>query len=57
MNGRIKEAVNNPFCLGGRSTAVNVYDRLQALIDEEMKLSKCNPELWEQTKQFYKDIP
>lgn len=56
QNERIIEAVKNPFTLGGRSTAINVYDRLPALIDENFKLSIMNYELWLETKDFYQEI-
>jgi hypothetical protein len=56
LTDQIREAVNNPFSLGGRSTAANVYDRLPGLIDNQYKLSVSNPALWERAKAFYRDV-
>ena len=56
LSDHIKEGVNNPFSLGGRSTTANVYDRLPALVNEDYRLSKSNPGLWERTRQFYREV-
>jgi hypothetical protein len=56
LTERLKEGVNNPFSLGGRSTTANVYDKLPGLISEQFKLSIANHDLWEHTKLFYQDV-
>jgi len=56
LTERIKEGVNNPFTLGARGTTANVYDSLPALVNEGYRLSKSNPDLWERTKAFYREV-
>lgn len=50
------EAIKDPFVLKGRGTAENLYNRLPALLDPNLSLKHCNPQLWEMTKQFYREV-
>lgn len=55
----ITAAVNNPFILTKRKaggTAERFFNQLPSLIDEKIKLSYFNNELWEKTDCFYKEI-
>jgi hypothetical protein len=56
LTENIKQAISNPFSLGGRSTATNFYDKLPALIDPNLSLSISNNKLWVETKLFYKNV-
>jgi len=56
LDERIREAVNNPFSLQGKTTPINVYDRLPGLISEKYMLSRSDPDLWREVKVFYREI-
>ena len=51
-----KEKMNNPFSLGGKGTAENFYDKLPGLVDDSFLLSKSQPQLYQEVKEFYKKI-
>lgn len=56
LNEETMKKINNPFLLGGRSTANNFYNKLPSLGDPNLKLKKQNIVLWDQVVQFYKEI-
>jgi hypothetical protein len=56
LNDEIMKKINNPFLLGGRSTANNFYNKLPSLADPKFELKNQNIGLWNQVVQFYKEI-
>lgn len=56
LNKELFRQTQDPFGLGGRGTAENYFNRLPALADRAFALSCRDPELWEETRLFYKDI-
>jgi len=52
----VLDCIHNPFRLGGRGTADNVYNRLPGLLSDEVTLQRTEPELWLTTQDFYTGI-
>jgi len=52
----ITKKLKDPFSFGGRGTADNYYNRLPAVLDPNNSLRQSNPDLWQETRQFYKDV-
>lgn len=50
------EGIRDPYALRGRGTADNYYNRLPSLYDPKFALQTFDVHLWEQTKQFYRDV-
>jgi hypothetical protein len=50
------DSIKNPFRLGRKGTADNVYNRLPALVSEECSLKNSNASLWASTVEFYAGI-
>lgn len=51
----IQDSLDDPFSLGGGAVKVR-YDRIPALVREEVMLSKMNQTLYEKTAELYKEI-
>lgn len=56
MTDDILEATKNPFLLPGRGTAHLVFNALPGLIDPKFGLNQREPDLWERTRTFYKEV-
>jgi hypothetical protein len=56
LSRSVLDCIQNPFRLGGKSTADIVYNRLPALFTEEVSLKRTEPALWESTREFYSAI-
>lgn len=52
----LTKKLKDPFSLGARGTADNYYNRLPSVLNPNNSLRQSNPDLWEKTRQFYKDV-
>lgn len=56
MTKDLLEATKNPFALPGRGTANLVFNALPGLIDPEFALDQRDPEIWDKTCIFYREV-
>lgn len=48
--------VDNPFSLGGRTLASNIYDRMPAAVHAELSLRYLDQELYDRNLRFYRSV-
>jgi hypothetical protein len=51
----IQDSLDDPFSLRGSAVKV-LYDKVPELVSKDVMLSNINPELYEKTRSFYKEI-
>lgn len=59
IRGLLKNNIHllrNPFQLGGRGTVENFYHELPMLVDKAYSLKSYNPQLFNKTVLFYKEV-
>lgn len=55
-NQEIRGYISNPYTLRGNGTVENVYHLLPSLADESYSLKTKRPGLWEENKDFYREV-